>query len=106
MIGDKRHRLAVQSFTAAKNSSGEEVKTWSTLTTVWGNVITKSGQEAYESDKLTALNEVTFVIRYTSVTSAVTEKMRISWNSWSFGIKHIGFDNKLRYLTIRAERIY
>ena len=76
--GQLDRRITLQTFSEATDSFGQEVKTYSTLTSVWANVKEKVGSEGEDGDMLAATKKVEFIIRYRT---DVNEQMRISYNS-------------------------
>ena len=43
--GDLRHRIAIQTYTSAKDPNGGENGSWATTTTVWGAIETLTGKK-------------------------------------------------------------
>ena len=100
MIGKLDKRIEIQNYTVAKNSSGEDVRSWSTLVTVWAGITYKGGGETYEADQKVATDRVIFRIRYTTVAA----DYRILYDSTYYDILDIDGDNRLRYLDITAKK--
>lgn len=84
--GQLDRRITLQTFSEATDSFGQEVKTYSTLTSVWANVKEKIGSEGEDGDMLAATKKVEFIIRYRT---DVNEQMRISYNSNTYKIQAI-----------------
>lgn len=95
-------QITIQTFTTAKDSYGEPIKTWSTHATVWSKVEDRIvGAKVEESKEIVALNAKFFWIRYLST---VTEKMRIVFNSEYYYIESISPVGRDRFMRIRAEK--
>ena len=84
--GQLDRRITLQTFSETTDSFGQEVKTYSTLTSVWANVKEKVGSEGEDGDMLAATKKVEFIIRYRT---DVNEQMRISYNSNTYKITAI-----------------
>lgn len=84
--GTLDRQIVIQKFTTSTNTYGEEVKTWSTHSTVWAALKYLSGGEAEESGQIIATNKVIFVIRHDS---AVIPSYRISYNSKTYEIESV-----------------
>lgn len=84
--GQLDRRITLQTFSEATDSFGQEVKTYSTLASVWANVVEKVGSEGEDGDMLAATKKVEFIIRYRT---DVNEQMRISYNSNIYKIQAI-----------------
>ncbi len=84
--GQLDRRITLQTFSETTDAFGQEVKSYSTLATVWAKVVEKIGKESEEGDMIAATKKVEFMIRYRS---DVNEEMRISYNSNIYKIKAI-----------------
>ena len=84
--GQLDRRITLQTFSETTDSFGQEVKTYSTLASVWANVKEKVGSEGEDGDMLAATKKVEFIIRYRT---DVNEQMRISYNSNIYKIQAI-----------------
>ena len=87
--GQLDRRITLQTFSEATDAFGQEVKSYSTLATVWAKVVEKIGTgngEKEEGDMIAATKKVEFMIRYRT---DVNEEMRISYNSNIYKIKAI-----------------
>jgi|TARA_R110001592_G_scaffold164299_1_gene398370 SPP1 family predicted phage head-tail adaptor len=101
MIGAMRNRIIIQTLGGATDSGGGQATSYSTLATVWAEVINNSGQENMFGDQVRTTDSYTFTIRYLS---SVTTKHRISYNSLTFNIQSIRslFEGKEKYQIIQA----
>lgn len=84
--GQLDRRITLQTFSETTDAFGQEVKSYSTLATVWAKVVERIGKESEEGDMIAATKKVEFMIRYRS---DVNEEMRISYNSNIYKIKAI-----------------
>ena len=101
MIGSMRNKIVIQTLGGATDSGGGQATSYSTLATVWAEVINNSGQENMCGDQVRTTDSYTFTIRYLS---SVTTKHRISYNSLTFNIQSIRslFEGKEKYQIIQA----
>jgi len=99
-IGKLDQRLTIQDYTAVKNASGEFIRTYADLITVWAGVDFTGGGEDFEADQKVATNVVTFKVRFTTV----AEDYRIIYKTDEYDILHIGGDYRTRYLLIKAKK--
>lgn len=60
-IGTLRHRITLQSYTAAPDSYGDPIKAWSDLADVWAAVEPLTGREYFQAQQTHA--EVTYRVR-------------------------------------------
>lgn len=84
--GQMDRRITIQNFSETTDNFGQEVKSFSTLASVWANVVEKVGREGEDGDMISATKKVEFIIRYRT---DVDEEMRISYNSNIYKIQAI-----------------
>ena len=84
--GQLDRRIITQGFSESTDGFGQEVKTYSTLDTVWANVKEKVGSEGEDGDMIASTKKVEFIIRYRT---DVNEQMRILYNSNIYKIQTI-----------------
>lgn len=84
--GQLDRRITIQNFSETTDSFGQEVKSFSTLASVWANVVEKVGREGEDGDMIAATKKVEFIIRYRT---DVDEEMRISYNNNTYKIQAI-----------------
>ena len=84
--GQLDRRITIQNFSETTDSFGQEVKSFSTLASVWANVVERVGREGEDGDMIAATKKVEFIIRYRT---DVDEEMRISYNSNTYKIQAI-----------------
>jgi SPP1 family predicted phage head-tail adaptor len=84
--GQLDRRITIQTFSETTDNFGQEVKSFSTLASVWANVVEKVGSEGEDGEMIAATKKVEFVIRYRT---DVNEEMRISYNSNTYKIQAI-----------------
>lgn len=98
--GKLDQRIAIQSLTET-NVSGELVISYTALATVWGEVISQKGGEAFEAARVNARETVRVRIRYRD---DVLTTSRIEWMGQSYNI--LSIDRSARrdgYLWFTAE---
>ena len=84
--GQLDRRITIQNFSETTDNFGQQVKSFSTLASVWANVVEKVGREGEDGDMIAATKKVEFIIRYRT---DVDEEMRISYNSNTYKIQAI-----------------
>ncbi len=95
-------RVIIQTYTVTKDSYGEPVKTWGTLSTVWAKFEDRLvGFENEESKEQVAVNVKFIWIRYLST---VKEKMRISYNSEYYYIDSLTEIGREKWLKLKVEK--
>jgi SPP1 family predicted phage head-tail adaptor len=84
--GQLDRRITIQNFSETTDSFGQQVKSFSTLASVWANVVERVGREGEDGEMIAATKKVEFVIRYRT---DVDEEMRISYNNNTYKIQAI-----------------
>ena len=84
--GQLDRRITIKNFSETTDSFGQEVKSFSTLASVWANVVERVGREGEDGEMIAATKKVEFIIRYRT---DVDEEMRISYNSNTYKIQAI-----------------
>jgi SPP1 family predicted phage head-tail adaptor len=84
--GQLDRRITLQTFSETTDTFGQEVKTYSTLASVWANVKESIGKEGEDGDMIAATKKVEFIIRYRT---DVNEQMRITYNNNTYKIQAI-----------------
>ena len=84
--GQLDRRITIQNFSETTDSFGQQVKSFSTLASVWANVVERVGSEGEDGEMIAATKKVEFVIRYRT---DVDEEMRISYNNNTYKIQAI-----------------
>ena len=96
---DKKVILEYPVFTRDALTS-EQVKTWATLTSVWGK-LDDATNEKFEADQAVALSDGMWITRYVS---GVNETMRINDGGVYHYIKGIKTTNRNITLILRTEK--
>ena len=84
--GQMDRRITIKKFSETTDSFGQQVKNFSTLASVWANVVERVGREGEDGEMIAATKKVEFVIRYRT---DVDEEMRISYNNNTYKIQAI-----------------
>jgi SPP1 family predicted phage head-tail adaptor len=84
--GQLDRRITIQTFSETTDSFGQEVKSFSTLASVWANVVERVGREGEDGEMIAATKKVEFIIRYRT---DVDEEMRIVYNNNTYKIQAI-----------------
>ena len=79
-------QVVLESFTTTTNDFGEQVESWSTLATVWAQVIPQMGKEIYDAAQVNAIDLLIFRIRYRT---DLNRKHRIQYNGQTYDIETI-----------------
>jgi head-tail adaptor len=99
-IGQSDRRITVQRYTTSTNTYGERVQTYSTLITVWAELM-KNGigmTERIVTDQDMPVQRVKFKIRSSSASRGVKADDRVLYDSKLYniqGIEEIGRDDQL-----------
>jgi len=103
-IGAADRQIVLQNFTTS-NTTGEAVKTWSDLATVWATVkyptSPLSMNEGEESGVEKAIIPVEFTIRWRS---DVDEKVRVYYNSQYFEVRRVNEIGRKDMLKLVTEK--
>jgi SPP1 family predicted phage head-tail adaptor len=103
MIGQRRHRLTLQSATQTQHGvTREPVLTWAADGVLWASVSQQGGDERTEAARVEA--NATHVIECRYTTMAVTPQKRFLWGSRVFSIRRVvNVDERDRTLIVLAE---
>ena len=85
-IGKLRHRITIQTYTASKNSFGEEIKLWTDYARVSASIEPLSGKELFTAQQLHAETTTQIIIRYLE---GMNTSMRILFGTKVYDILHI-----------------
>lgn len=80
--------MNIQTPVPTQNDFGEEIIEWSTLTTVWANVLPASGRESYVSAGEQQLAVITHRIQMRYRTD-LNAKMRVVWEDRNLDIESV-----------------
>lgn len=76
--GRLRERLTIQEESVTRAASGEEIRTWDTVATVWGQVLPGTPNERFLAAAGQRVAEVSHTVRIRH-RAGITPKMRILW---------------------------
>ena len=87
-VGNLRHRIVIQSYTANIATNGETTKSFTTFATVFGEVRPVSAREILQNNSDKTQQEISHIatIRYLS---GVLAKMRVIWESKTLEISGV-----------------
>lgn len=91
--GKLNQRVTIQQYSATRASNGEEVKSWSTVATVWASVEPLSGRELLAARDVRADVTTRIRIRYRT---GITPKMRATMGSATYEISEV-IDRSLQH---------
>ena len=95
-------RVTIQQRTDAQNEIGELVPVWSTLATVWANVIHKSGLETIKAGASASVVKASFRIRFRADVKA---DMRVVKGSDVYNIEAVLPSQGRVYCDLVCERV-
>ena len=99
--GKLRERVTVQQSSAARNSLGEAVLSWSDFATVWASVEGVSAREALAAGQQDTTITHRVRLRYLS---GLTQRDRFSWRSRTLNIVSLlEYDNRAEHVAICEE---
>lgn len=84
--GKLRHRVDLQRVAVTRDTHGDQVKTWTTLATVWASIEPLSGREFLSASQVMA--DVTARIKIRGGID-LTPKDRVVFGSRVFDIRHV-----------------
>lgn len=99
-IGQSDRRITVQRYTTSTNAYGERIQTWSTLITVWAELM-KTGEgmtEKITGDQDMPVQRLRFKIRSSSDSRGIKADDRVLYNLKYYniqGIEEIGRNDQL-----------
>lgn len=100
-LGKFRHFITLQGQGTSRDTGGGISSGFSTIASVYANVVPKSGKEVYKQGKL--IGSVTHEITIRHRTD-ITNASRISFNNKLFNIRSIvNIDERDRYLKLMCE---
>ena len=98
-IGKSDRRITVERYTTSTNAYGERVQTWSTLLTVWAELMKIEGTtERITTDQDMPVQRVRFKIRSSSDSRGIKADDRVLYNSKYYniqGIEEVGRQDQL-----------
>lgn len=107
-IGRMDTRITIEEYTTTRHpDTGDAIKGWQTFTTCWAEMFPRNAfrpnTEKEESDRMTAISEDAFRIRFVE---GVTEKMRILLDSEYYYITSVSKESEFRkrYLRLVTEK--
>lgn len=89
--GRLNRRVVIQQRLATENELGEKVSGWSTVATVWANIMQKSGMESVRSDMQMSVVDASIRIRYRTDVNA---GMRVLDGSTVYDIQAVILDRQ------------
>lgn len=101
--GRLRHRLNLQVSVDTKDAGGGLIETWAALSTVWGAIITLSGRELVDAQKINSEITHRIEIRYLSTVNAKGRALFGSRIFQTFEVLNI--DERNREMHIGAKEV-
>jgi len=81
--GKLNRRVTIESNTPSQSTTGEPVESWSTLDTVWAEMMKPSVAERFMGDKFAGFRGIVWRIRYRS---DIDNLMRVVYSSVNYDI--------------------
>ena len=91
----QRHKIIIQTPTRTANAYGEPVETFATFAERYAKIKSVTGREVFNGTQEVNEYPVMFSLRYDATTKAVTEKMRVSFDSKYYDIEAVVNYNEL-----------
>lgn len=98
-IGEMNRRVSIETYTTSRDTDGAEIRTPSTLCTVWAKVEPLSGTERIAGQQITSETTHTFTVRYRP---ALTARMRVTYAGKQYEILAVLHD-EARHITTALE---
>lgn len=99
--GPLDRRIQIQQAAITRAASGQEIESWSTLATVWAELMQGSGgEDLEESTQRISARKVTWRIRYRS---GITPKMRVIWDTHVYEVLDVAEHERRRWLHLMCE---
>ena len=96
-------RIIIESFTDARDSYGQPIRTWSTFATVWAGVKLNIGKEIFATREKVKERIVDFKIRYRT---DLNNEMRVIYNENYYEIEDIVELGREDGLIVRCSRLW
>lgn len=101
IAGNMRQRIRIEQPVLAADGLGGGVRSWQTVTTVWGEITTLSGNEHFAAGQLASQISHRITLRWRE---GVTPEMRLAFGTRIFAIRAIlERDGKRRSMEILVE---
>ncbi|KKL69242.1 hypothetical protein LCGC14_2116930 [marine sediment metagenome] len=84
--GKLRHKIDIQKFTTAKDSYGEDIKTWASYHKTYSKIEPLRGKEYFDTQQIVPEVDNKITIRYKS---GIAPTMRIVWGSRTYEIRSV-----------------
>ena len=86
MIGEMRHKVTIKGYSVVKSATGADIKTETTIGTVWATIKPVRGNESQDAGRLAA--KQTYLIKIYSRTDVTTANF-IVWGAKEMQIRAI-----------------
>ena len=102
-IGQLDRRITLRTPTETTDAFGQSVRVYADNGQVWAAVNFAPGDEGEVSDRLEAVKNVSFVIRYNT---NFNEKCQIVWDGQTFEIENVLPIERKRWMLIKTRLIF
>jgi SPP1 family predicted phage head-tail adaptor len=99
-IGKMDRTIVIGTYTTSRNSSGEEVRSYTYTSKLWCAVSHTSGSESFEADQKVGTEVQEFTLRY----RAVAQNATITYNSIVYDILSVEEIDRKRFIKITAKK--
>lgn len=86
-FGKYDQRIVIQSYAETRGADGSAVRSYSTLYTLWANVVPTGGNEVDQSDEKVGTTMIDVRVRAKTLT--LNDTMRIVWRGQTYNITNI-----------------
>jgi SPP1 family predicted phage head-tail adaptor len=100
--GDLDRRITILRRSGSANAFNEASDTWATLATVWANAAPVSDGERMRAGETLAQMQVRFTVRFSSTTSTVDPRDRLTFDGRTFDINGTKLVGRNAYIEITA----
>ena len=105
-FSENTHLVTVQSYTATRDNSGGEIRTYTDFAQFYASVRYQSASERLEGDRNVETKKALFKARFDSDTKNITAKMRLVFNNanWDItGVIFLGRDETIEITAIEKD---
>ncbi len=101
LAGKMRQRIRIEQPVLTPDGLGGATRTWQTVTTVWGEIISNGGNEALRAGQLVSVVTHRIILRWRA---DITSEMRVAFGTRIFAIRAVvEHDGKRRSIELLTE---
>lgn len=100
--GQLDRRIVLSRATSTVNAFNEPVYSWSTLATVWAQMVPVNDAERMRAGETLANMQARFTIRWSATTATVDPRDRLTFNGREYDINGVKLIGRNKYVEITA----